>query len=77
MSDTKKEPHELVNLTINELKKVISDLKEGKDPTMPPSMEKLAEEIQQKTNERKNMTDEQIKQWADHIASEVSKLNNN
>lgn len=82
MSDEKKDlttvsqPHELVNLTLNELKKMIQDVREGKQPKMPSSIERIAFELEKTNKQKTNMSDEEIKAWADNLASEVSKLNN-
>jgi cytochrome c553 len=65
---------QLLGLAMKELTKVLQDLKEGKQPEMPSSMEKLASELEMATDQKKNMTEEEIKNWAQRIAAEVSKL---
>jgi cytochrome c553 len=65
---------QLLGFAMKELSKVLQDLKEGKQPEMSSSMEKLASELEMATEKKKNMTEEEIKNWAQRIAAEVSKL---
>lgn len=65
---------QLMNLAMRELNKVLSDLKEGKTPEMSNAMQKLSQELELTYGKHKNMNEEQIKEWANKIVSEVEKL---
>lgn len=64
----------LINLAMQELAKVLQDMQTGKVPEMSSSMQKLSSELEMANEKRKNMSEDEIKEWAERIATEVSKL---
>lgn len=64
----------LINLAMQELSRVLQDLRQGKNPEMSSSVQKLASELEMANENHNKMSEEDVKQWAARIATEVSKL---
>lgn len=65
---------QLLGFAMQELSKVLQDLKEGKQPEMSSSMQRIASELEMANEKKKSMSEDEIKAWAERIAAEVSKL---
>jgi hypothetical protein len=72
--DTRNPQDRLLGVAMKELGKVLQDLKEGKQPQMSSSMQRLASELETTTENKKNMSEEELKVWAERIAVEVTNL---
>lgn len=64
----------LIKLAIEELSKVLQDVKQGKTPTMPPTMQKLADDLEVINNNHKNMSEEEIKNFAEKLIQNIENL---
>jgi len=65
---------QLINLAMKELSKVLQDMKQGKAPEMSSTMEKLSEELESVNDKRKTMSEEEIKNFAETLVKQISKL---
>ena len=71
---TKNSQDQLIDLAMKELTKVLQDLKQGKEPSMSETMQKLSAELETVSEKKKVMSDQEIQEWAARIANEVSNL---
>jgi len=65
---------QLINLAIKELSKVLQDMQQGKTPEMSSAMEKLAAELESVNDKKKNMSEEEVKSFAEKLVKQISKL---
>ena len=74
MSNNNNPQDQLINLAMKELSKVLEDMQKGKTPTMSPTMEKLASELEIANEKRKTMSEEEVKNFAETLITQISKL---
>jgi hypothetical protein len=59
---------------MKELSKVLQDMKQGKNPEMSSTMEKLSTELESVNDKHKTMSEEEIKNFAETLIKQISKL---
>lgn len=64
----------LVKFALEEMQKMAKEAHEGKNPTMSPALEKLSTELKTVSAKSKTMNEDEIKQWADTLTSEIEKI---
>lgn len=74
MSSTNNPQDTLINLAMKELSKVLEDMQQGKTPTMSPTMEKLATELEMANEKKKTMSEDEVKDFAETLIKQISKL---
>jgi hypothetical protein len=75
MSNNKDNQSQLINFTLQELTRIINDVRSGKEPQMSPTLQKLAEEMEAVKDSKRQMTEEEVKQWTDKIIEKVYNKN--
>lgn len=63
---------QLIEHTLSEMYKMFKDIKEGKQPKMSASLEKLSVEL--KNVDATTMKEEDVKNWIKKVSSEVLNL---
>lgn len=63
----------LIDFALTELAKVLQDMKEGKEPQMSSSMQKLASELENNTKKSK-MSETEVKDFAERLIKQISNL---
>lgn len=65
---------QLINLAMQELSKVLQDMKQGKTPEMSATMAKISEELEAASAKKKVMSEEEVKNFAETLIKQISKL---
>ncbi len=64
----------LIQFCIKELGKALQDVKQGKEPKMSSSMQKIADELDNVNDTYKNMTEEEVKNFAEKLLKDISEM---